>query len=180
MPIHRLPADYPLTDADQRLFGALSAEKKSQLTDLQIALQKALLHGRGSCMMGSERKAQRGIHCEIGGTAVIPIEIYAEDPEGSNLLSKILYRMIEIEKDGTMDEGEEYPSGYGPKAVNLLGLYEMVNRAITHFEGIAAAGPSRIYDRSCAIGSLYEMKRVIEEIIRWYNTNILRIVPSQA
>ncbi len=131
-------------------------------------------------MMDGERKVQCGIHCEIGGAAVIPIEIYAEDPEGSNLLSKILYRMIEIEKDGTMDEGEEYPSGYGRDAANLRGLLEMVSNALTHFEGMAAAGPSRIYDRSCAIGSLYEMNRMIEEIIRWYNTNILRIVPSQA
>ncbi len=170
-----MPTDYPLTREDKQTFRTLSNVERGKLKDLQIALQSALITGNGVCRMDGKRCTQRGIHYEIGGTAVVPIEIYPEDPVGSDLLSKILYRMIDIENDGDDDE-EDYPRGYGRNAANLRGLVEMTDQAIHHFE---VAESSRNYDKGCVLASLHEMKRVIELILEWYQVNILKLPAFQ-
>lgn len=163
--------EYPLCDHDKKVFHTLSSGKKDELKELQSALHSALFTGTGVCQMDGNCRVQRGFHFEISGSVMIPIEIRAENPEGGKLLDKILYRMIAIEKDGNLDEGEEYPSGYGPNMNNLQGLFEMTKRAITHFE--AAADLSKIYDKACVLESLREIKRVIELIREWYLPNIM-------
>ncbi len=168
---NKMVPEYPLCNQDKCVFRTLSSGKKDELKDLQAALRIALFKGSGICYMDRERCYQRGIYFEIGGTAMIPIEIGSEDSEGGKLLDKVLYRMIAIEKDGNLDNEEEgYPSGYGRNMNNLQGLCEMAKRAITHFEAI---GSAQNYDKACVLEALREVKRVIELIREWYLPNIM-------